>query len=63
MMEQQKSQRKKRIQQQKKQRRKMNQQRLQLRKDPMNRKKVLSQMVMKRILNRVQQKLMRVRIR
>ena len=42
----------------------MNQQRLQLRKEPMNRKKiVLSQMVMKRILNRVQQKLMRVRIR
>jgi len=42
----------------------MNQQRLQLRKEPMNRKKkALSQMVMKRILNRVQQKLMRVRIR
>ena len=41
MMEQQKSQRKKRIQQQKKQRRKMNQQRLQLRKEPMNRKKIV----------------------
>ena len=41
----------------------MNQQSLQLRMEQMNRKKVLLQMVMKRILSRVQQKLMRVRIR